>query len=545
MMKKLFTLLLAAGALTACQQPDGTEMPTASRVTIDPVITRATEVNFETGDQIGLTILRGSSVYAENSLLTYTGTLFAGELTWYAEADEAASFVAYYPYAAAGAPTSFTVAADQTTGYGASDLMAASKQEVLPSAEAVSMVFKHQLAKVVIDITNQTGADIAAVELHHAVPTARVDLAQMSVEADAAAAPAVIRAQAVEANATYRAIVVPQTVALELSVELASGKVLSQQLAEVTLLQGGQYTVKARVLPGDLQVSLSGEIENWDDRGTIPAAGDQGGEEPKLFEDFPSENRFVYAGQEYRTVTLANGSRWMAEPLAYLPDGYTPSGEATDNAHVWYPYELTDLTDKVSAGGTRALTDEASIKRQGYLYDFYAALGGREITEANLGEFEGAQGICPEGWHIPTRMEFVALCGLSNKAVGENGNLVDETALFYDKAYSGGSFKRFNEAGWNYVLTGARMQSSDTATPTFQRTTFYSGNCDEETLAKYQGQQALTYIMSSTPYQKVTGGIQFFAQMTTFTKTYPTGRINVAYANIHTGMQVRCVENRK
>ncbi len=544
-MKKIFTLLFAASSLAACQQPDGTDMPTAKRITIEPVITRATEVNFETGDRIGLTILRGGSVYAENSLLTYTGSLFAGELTWYAEAAEAADFAAYYPYTAAGAPTSFTVAADQTTGYGASDLMAAVKQNVLPSAEAVSMVFKHQLSKVVIDIANETGADIAAVVLRNAVPTARVDLAQMSVEADAAAAPAEIRAQTVQANVSYRAIVVPQTVALELAVELASGKVLSQQLAEVTLLQGGQYTVKARVLPEDLQVSLSGEIENWDDRGTIPAAGSQGGEDPELFEDHPSENRFVYAGLEYKTVTLANGSRWMAEPLAYLPAGYTPSGVAADNAHIWYPYELTDLSDKITAGGFRALTDEASIKRQGYLYDFYAAFGGREITEENLGGFEGAQGICPEGWHIPTRMELIALCGLSNKAAGESGNLVDETALFYDRAYSGGSFKRYNEAGWNYVLTGARMQSSDTAKPAFQLTTLYSGNCDEETLAKYEGRQALTYIMSSTPYQKVTGGIQFFAQMTTFTKAYPTGRVSIAYANIHTGMQVRCVENRK
>ena len=46
--------------------------------------------------------------------------------------------------------------------------------------------------------------------------------------------------------------------------------------------------------------------------------------------------------------------------------------------------------------------------------------GGKEVTEENCYEFEGAQGICPEGWHIPTRPEFVGLCGLSNKAVGRN-----------------------------------------------------------------------------------------------------------------------------
>ncbi|TGY31650.1 MULTISPECIES: FISUMP domain-containing protein [Bacteroides] len=262
---------------------------------------------------------------------------------------------------------------------------------------------------------------------------------------------------------------------------------------------------------------------------------------------------FVYYGETYKTIKLANGTTWMAEPLRYVPEGYTPSSDPTADAHIWYPYQLTGITDKATAGGAEALTDEASIKKLGYLYDLYAALGGKEVTEENCYEFEGAQGICPEGWHIPTRLEFVGLCGLSNKAVGETGNMTKNDALFYDEAYSGGNMNKYNAAGWNYVLSGVRMQSTFAATPTYQLTTFYSGNTTSETLEKYKGQPALTYIMSSTCYAplyldktdptKLTN-IQFFAQMTTFTKSYPEGRINVPYISIKSGQQLRCVKDQ-
>lgn len=543
MKKTILSLVLTAGALASCQNTD--EPVTAARkVAIDPVITRATEVNFEAGDRIGLTVVSGGAAYADNSLMTFSGSLFTGELMWYAEASQSSTLMAYYPYDAAGTPEQFTVEADQTgTGYGASDLMASVKSDVAPSAAAVSMVFKHMLTKIVVEIANETGAGIAEVTLKNSVPTADFDLATPAVTADASAAAADIKAQSVVAGKTYRAILIPQTAALTLAVELENGKHLSQKLAEATLAAGGQYTVNARVLPDDLEVTVGGEIENWNDKGEL--AGESGGGQQVLFEDHAADNYFVYDGAEYRTVTLSDGSRWMAEPLRYLPAGYTPSTIATDKSHIWYPYGMTDVTDKITAGGAQALTDEESIRAKGYLYDFYAAFGGKEITEDNMYEFEGTQGICPEGWHIPTRMEYVALCGLSNKAVDEAGNYTDASALFYDTTYGGGKYTLYNEAGWNYALTGARMQSTDTATPAFQLTTFYSGNTTEATPAECTGgTPALTYIMTSTGYTKVTGGIQFFAQMTTFTKLYPEGRINVSYVNINSGMQVRCVENR-
>lgn len=254
-----------------------------------------------------------------------------------------------------------------------------------------------------------------------------------------------------------------------------------------------------------------------------------------------ADGTFTYHGATYKTVTLSNGSVWMAEPLRHVPEGFTPSADPEDdNAHIWYPYENAD-------GTAAAVTDEGTIAEKGYLYDMYAALGGKEVTADNAGTFEGAQGICPPGWHIPTRAEFFALCGLSNKNQDESGNQINENALFYDSTYGGGKLTLYNDAGWNYVLSGVRMKSNFGATGRYQATWLSESN---SSLTESIGEPALTYIMSSTPYQVSTNdetgeitNIQFFAQMTTFSKTYPEGRVNIAYISTMSGQQLRCVKD--
>lgn len=529
--------------MASCSNDEEAPAAAASRIVIEPLITRATEVNFEAGDRIGLTVVKAGATYADNALLTYADGVFAGSLLWYAESGETASLAAYYPYDAAGAPTTFSVAADQTTAYGSSDLMASYKEEVLPSDQAVSMVFKHLLTKIIVNTVNETGSEIASVTLEGIIPTAAVDIAALTAEADASAAAGSIKTQTVVAGEQYRAIVVPQTVQMSLSATLANGKTLTQKLASATLKQGGQYTVTARVLPDNLQVVLSAEIENWSDEGEIP--GDTG---EVSFEDHPDEEYFVYDGLQYKTVTLANGSRWMAEPMAYVPEGYTPSDNPETDSHIWYPYELTEIGTTITAGGAEALTDAESVKSIGYLYDMYAALGVDEITEQNAASFEGARGICPEGWHIPTRMEYFALCGYSNKGAGEDAFMVDDTALFYAATGSGGGeIGLFNEGGWNYVMCGTATKNTWTGTRQYQKTTLYSGNTSDATPAEYFGKPALSYYLTSTYYGVNASKtyLQFFCLMSTFTTTYPKGRLSLAYAHIETGSQLRCIKDKE
>ena len=267
--------------------------------------------------------------------------------------------------------------------------------------------------------------------------------------------------------------------------------------------------------------------------------GNQEETDPNFTEN---EGSFTYYGETYKTVTLENGSVWMAEPLRYVPEGLTPSENPADaSAHIWYPYSISEDGTAVAA------TDEETIQANGYLYDLQAVFGS-EITADNCGSFEGVQGICPKGWHIPTRADYLALCGYSNKT-DETGAApeTDETAQFYDAGYNGGKVSSFNDAGWNFVLSDWMQRANFGAEGKYANTPVLSeSNCSVET---FYGKPALTYYMTSTLYKPVTdsegelSNIQFFSLMTTFTKTYMEGRVHLAYASSVAGQQVRCVKD--
>ena len=544
-MKKVLLSLLALASVIACEKEEATDIPSLGGeiVKISPVITKVTDVNFEDGDRIGLSIFKNDAYYAENALLTFGDGVFAGDLVWYTEGAETSVLTAYYPYSASGMPETFAVQADQTEGYEESDLIAGTKSDVTPSSAAVTVGFKHLLSKIMLDIDNQSGSELTSVKLSGSRISASVDLSSLTVAVDGSGSAEDITMQAVTAGEQYRAIVIPQTVAFTLTVTTASGKTLTQNLASVDLNQGGQYTMSATVVEDNLSVNLSGEITNWTDEGEIGPATPSG---EVQFEEY--DGYFVYDGVTYPTVTLSNGSVWMAKNLSYLPDGYTPSADGTDpEAHILYPYELVNdggTPSAINASSAKALTDAESIEEKGYLYDAYAIFGVDEITSENIHSFEGAQGICPPGWHVPTRAEYFALCGLSNKddSGEETGNQTDENALFYDAGYKGGKRTLFNDAGWNYQLAGCRQLSgsSDARIYKYSLTQLYSGNT---TLTDSLGLPALNYIMSSTGYVSSVGTLQLFSMMTTFTNAYPEGRVNVAYATLGTATPVRCVKD--
>ena len=67
-MKKSLTFIFAAALLVSCQQEENeATTPANSRITISPIITRATEVNFETGDKIGVTITQNGDFHSSST----------------------------------------------------------------------------------------------------------------------------------------------------------------------------------------------------------------------------------------------------------------------------------------------------------------------------------------------------------------------------------------------------------------------------------------------------------------------------------------------
>lgn len=264
-------------------------------------------------------------------------------------------------------------------------------------------------------------------------------------------------------------------------------------------------------------------------------------EENRDFTEY--DDHIVYKNEEYKIVKLSDGSVWMAEPLRYVPEGFTPSGDPAEESHIWKPYTVVD--------GVPTPSDEAVLlQKNGYLYDLYAAFGGKEITADNAASFEGTQGICPDGWHIPTRAEWLSLCGYSNKAADETAAVVNTDAVFYDGDYSGGKVGLFNEASWNFVLSGWRQKTGYTATAAYSKNVL---SASTSTVEAWYGLPMLTYLISSTAYKAnydnkeptKLNSIQFFAGMTTFNVAkYPEGRVTLAYMHCESGAQLRCVKNR-
>ncbi len=124
-----------------------------------------------------------------------------------------------------------------------------------------------------------------------------------------------------------------------------------------------------------------------------------------------------YDGNIYHTVVIGNQT-WLKENLKSLhyPDG----SEITE---VW-AYD----------------DDEANVETYGRLYTWDGAM--------NYSTLEGSQGVCPDGWHIPTDSEWTEL------GTFLGGNNV-----------AGGKLKETGTEHWLSPNTGATNESGFTALP--------------------------------------------------------------------------------
>lgn len=238
------------------------------------------------------------------------------------------------------------------------------------------------------------------------------------------------------------------------------------------------------------------------------------------------DDHIVYYGDTYRTATLSDGNIWTIDNLRYVPEGKTVSSDPTVNSGIWYPYTSDGTT-------LTAVTDDEGVAAMGLLYNA-ETLFGAAITEENIYSFEGAQGLCPEGWHVPTFDEVFALVGKCSKlnyaAAGyEVGDTPTDTgALFYNADYDGAKVSEMNEAGFNFVFSGTRNGASSGSY--IKPVSGYAAN-------------PMTYIWASTGYKPVST-FQFFSLASTVTAIYPEGRLTVMFNNHYNGCAVRCVKNR-
>ena len=363
-MRKILFMALAVLIAAGCAESEKGTLC----VKIAPAIrTRVTGLHFDTGDRIGLTISKGSAPYAENVPMTYDGTAFtASGLSWYNDLNEKSVLTAYYPYAEGGRPDEFTVSSDQTQGNGPSDLLAAVKTDVTPVSAPVGMIFYHVMSQLTIVVSNSSSAVVTGVSVGGHVPTAEIDYSMPKAAAKSGVAAAEVKACEVKPGATYRVILAPQQAALTVTVTTDDGRSHTNTLSSAQLESGRRYDMSVLVTNEEIQISLSGDIGDWEDGGSLDGSG--GGD------DGDDSQTLSYGGVTYRTRTVGE-TVWMAENLRYVPD------EALLTKGIWYP------------DGNE---DAEYVREHGMLYSFTVALGGAQVVSG-----APVRGICPEGWHVP------------------------------------------------------------------------------------------------------------------------------------------------
>lgn len=152
-------------------------------------------------------------------------------------------------------------------------------------------------------------------------------------------------------------------------------------------------------------------------------------------------------GSAYRFVAI--GSQvWMAENLRYLP--YVVE---TGTQSVTFPYYYVYGYSGTVANDAKAT---ANYKRYGVLYNWAAVMHGEGASSANPSE---VQGICPDGWHLPSDNEWKTLemyLGMSQA----QANAFDDRGTD-----EGGKLKEAGVVHWKAPNTGATNSSGFTALP--------------------------------------------------------------------------------
>jgi uncharacterized protein (TIGR02145 family) len=185
-------------------------------------------------------------------------------------------------------------------------------------------------------------------------------------------------------------------------------------------------------------------------------------------------------------------------------------------------------------------TDADLVASNGYLYQAEVALGlkvGDLTRVADAEALEGAQGICPKGWHVPTIADITGLVGKAVSPIATNAE-----APYYDGA--NGSMARLNADGFNMAAFGAiTVQDNTKTTGTFMG--FMASYPDRLTSGMFCGSSyaGVTY---NTAGDETSGikNIQFYGLMPMTNKTsedqYTCNGTKVSY---RIAGPVRCVRN--
>lgn len=272
-MKKANILATAALAtlLAACSNdsdvfntPDYADTPIGLNVNVGPMATRAGYDNDNlTGSSFGLYLTTEGTNSDErynctNRAVKYdNGWTIQGEQLLWKSNDATVTYYAYLPYTGTVSDATnyaFTVKTDQSTedNVKASDLLWTGQQTATPGT-ALDITFKHALSKLNVTLTKGTelenGLTFTSVTLSNCATATTVNLTDGTV-GTATNSGQTITLYAATENKQYECILVPQTFAQSLKVEITgnNGKVYTfTSNKDLTFASGEQYTLNLTV----------------------------------------------------------------------------------------------------------------------------------------------------------------------------------------------------------------------------------------------------------------------------------------------------------
>lgn len=205
---------------------------------------------------------------------------------------------------------------------------------------------------------------------------------------------------------------------------------------------------------------------------------------------------------EYTTVEIGTQC-WMAENLRSTKYSSNQTGMPTLTLTTNADY----TTNKAYYGYPD--NDNGNVGTYGLLYNWYAVMGGSML--------EGVQGICPDGWHVPTQSEFTTMISSAN-AGDAAGKLAGGESGIWTVNHS-------DKTPGNYDY-GGRNTSGFSALP--------AGNFND---GLYQHIHSYSYFWTSTGVSSPTGNANYMKL--TYSSITPT----ITGGDKFYGMSVRCVKD--
>lgn len=210
-------------------------------------------------------------------------------------------------------------------------------------------------------------------------------------------------------------------------------------VSSVSLYVGGEKIESVTESPFEYTVS-TGNYAAGSLIVKMEAQGDQGASDDCEIAVFimegeePAEDSFTDPrdGHVYRTVKMGN-QVWMAENLAYLPavnrpvEGYDSEAGGCDEQPFYYVYGY----DGNDVNEAKKMPE---YSESGVLYNWYAAIQGKAADAGSPDAIpSGIQGICPDGWHLPSRAEWNELyVWVSSQLPDVDANVFNNETLEYE-----------------------------------------------------------------------------------------------------------------